>query len=106
MGIERLLHLCGARFENINQISMSAFEVFEHFAELLRGACGFEPKHPVDDMIGPPLIGWIEVAGLRRGFEGPDDDPGRVWPQIKNLSIQEFGLGQGGYLRVIEVDWR
>jgi len=32
----------------------------------------------VDDMIGPDLVRWIEVSGLSRRLEGPDDDPGRI----------------------------
>ncbi len=61
---------------------MSTFEVFEHLAQLLRGSFGVEPKNPVDDMIGPELIGRVEISGFSRRFEGPDDDPGRIRAQI------------------------
>ena len=56
---KRLLHLGGARLENIEQIPMATVEVFEHLAQLLRGSFGVEPKNPVDDMIGPELIGRV-----------------------------------------------
>ena len=95
MRLERLFHLGGARLEDVEQISVTAFEVFEHVAQLLRGSLGIEPKHPVDDMIGPGLVGRIEVSGLSRRLEGPDDDPGRIRAQIQGLPIQELGLGQG-----------
>ena len=62
---------------------MAAFEVFEHFGQLLRGSLGIEPKHPVDDMIGPGLVGRVEVSGFSRRLEGPDDDPGRIRAQIQ-----------------------
>ena len=93
---------CGARLENIEQISVTAFEIFEHVAQLLRGSFGIEPKNPVDDMIGPDLIGRIEVSGLSRRLEGSDDDPGRIRAQIQGLAIQELGLGQRGSLGLFE----
>ena len=78
MGFERVLHVGGARFENVEQVSMAAVEVFKHFTQLLRGSFGIEPKHPLNDMIGTDLIGRVEVAGLSRRLERPDDDPGRI----------------------------
>ena len=104
MGFERVLHFRGARFENVEQVPVAAFEVFKHLAQLLRGGFGIEPKHPVDDMIGADLVRRVEVARLSRRFEGPDDDPGRIRPQIEALAIQEFGLGQRCSLGAIEVD--
>ncbi len=82
MRLERLFHLRGARLEDIEQIPVTTFEIFEHLAQLLRGSFGIEPKNPVDDMIGPDLVGWIEVSGFSRRFEGSDDDPGRIRAQI------------------------
>ena len=104
MRFERVLHLCGARFKNIEQISVAAFEVFEHLAQLLRGSFSIEPKHPLNDMIGADLVSRVEVARLSRRFEGPDDDSGRVWAQIEALAIHEFGLGQRCSLGAIELD--
>ena len=76
-GSSAVFHFCGARLEDIEQIPVTTFEILEHLAQLLRGGFGIEPKNPVDDMIGPDLVGGIEVSGLSRRFEGPDDDPGR-----------------------------
>ena len=104
MRFERVLHLGGARFENVEQVPVAAFEVFKHLAQLLRGGFGIEPKHPVDDMIGADLVRRVEVARLSRRFEGPDDDPGRIRAQIEALAIQEFGLGQRCSLGAIAVD--
>ena len=106
MGLERVLHLGGARFENVEQVPVAAFEVFEHLAQLLRGSFGIEPKHPVDDMIGADLVRRVEIARLSRRFEGPDDDPGRIRAQIEALAVQEFGLGQRCSLGAIEMDSR
>jgi hypothetical protein len=33
-------------------------------------------------MIGPNLIGGIEISGFSRRFEGSDDDPCRIRAQI------------------------
>ena len=104
MWIERLLHLRGARFKNLEQIPMAAREVFEHLVQLLRGSFGIEPKHAVNDVIGTDLVSRVEVARLSRRFEGPDDDSGRVWAQIEALAIHEFGLGQRCSLGAIELD--
>ena len=79
---ERLFHLCGARLEDIEQVSVTPFEIVEHVAQLLRGSFGIEPKNPADDVVGPGLIGWVEVSGFSRRFEGSDDDPGRIRAQI------------------------
>jgi hypothetical protein len=57
MRFERLFHLIGARFEDIQQISVTAFEIFQHVDQLFRGSFGIKPKNPVDDMVGANLIG-------------------------------------------------
>ena len=75
MWIERPLHFCGARLENFEQIPVPAFEVLEHFAQLLCGRFGIKPKHPGNKMIGANLVGRVEVSGLSRRLEGPYDDP-------------------------------
>jgi hypothetical protein len=46
-----------------------------------RGNFDIEPKNPPDDMIGPDLVGWVEVAGFGCRFEGSDDDSGRIRAQ-------------------------
>ena len=65
MWLERIFHLRGARLEDIEQVPVTTFEVFEHIAQLLRGSFGIKPKNPADDMIGPDLIGRIEVAWVQ-----------------------------------------
>ena|SRR5713226_229263 len=79
---QRLFHIRSARLEDIEQIPVTTFKIFEHVAQLLRSSFGIEAKNPVDDMIGPDLISWVEVSGFSRRFEGPDDDPGRIRAQI------------------------
>ena len=101
MRFECVLHVGGARFKNVEQISVAAFEVVEHLAQLLRGSFSVEPKHPVNDMIGADLVSRVEVARLSRWFEGPDDYPGRIRAQIEALAIQELGLGQRCSLEAI-----
>ena len=57
---------------------MTTFEICEHIGELTLSCFGIEPKNPVDNMIGPGLICWIEIAGFSRRFERSDDDPRRI----------------------------
>src|SRR5664279_4558068 len=104
MWFERVLHLSGARFKDVEQVPVATFEVFEHLVQLLRGGFSIEPKHPVNDMIGTDLVSRVEVARLSRRFEGPDDDPGRIRAQIEALAIQEFGVGQRCSLGAIELE--
>ena len=77
---------------------MTTLEVLEHFGQLPRGSPGLESKHPVDDMVGPGLIGRVEVSGFSRRLEGSDDDPGRIRAQMQDLAVQESGLRQRGPL--------
>ena len=82
MWIERLFHFCGAGLEDLEQVPVTTFEICEHVAQLMRGRFDIEPKNPVDNMICPRLISWIEVSRLSRQFEGSDDDPSRIRMKI------------------------
>src|ERR1044071_2328247 len=106
MGLERLFHFPGPRFENVEQIPVTAFEVFQHLSQEMRGRFSIEPKHPLNDMIGSDLVSRVKVSRFSRWFEGPDDDPGRVWAQIEALAIHESGLGQRCSLGAAEMDSR
>lgn len=82
MRLQRLFHLCSARLEDLEQVAVATFEIFEHFGELARGNPVFELKDPADDMIGPGLVCRVEVSRLSRRFEGSDDDPGGIRTQM------------------------
>ena len=56
-GSKRLFHLSGARLEDVEQVSVTPFEIFEHFAELLRGSLGVEPENSVRQYDWPGLVG-------------------------------------------------
>src|ERR1700755_927907 len=38
--LERIFHLCGACFENIDQIPVAAFKILEHLTQMLRRGFG------------------------------------------------------------------
>jgi len=82
MRLQRVFHIRGAGLEDIEQISVTAFEIVEHIPQLSCSGFRIEPKYPANDMIGPNLIGRIEVSWLRCRLEGSDDDPCRVRAQI------------------------
>ena len=63
-------HLCRTRLEDIEQIPVTTFEILDHVAQLLRGSCCIELKNSADDMVGPSLIGWIDVSGFSRRLKG------------------------------------
>ena len=56
-----------------SSVPVTTFEILDHVAQLLRGSCCIELKNSADDMVGPSLIGWVEVSGFSRRFEGSDD---------------------------------
>src|SRR5450631_1887480 len=62
MGRESFLHFLGARLERLQQVAMSALEIVEHVGELGGDGFGIERKNPIDNVIGPYLIGGVEVA--------------------------------------------
>ena len=82
MRCQRVFHLCGAHLKDIDQVPVTAFEILKHIAQLLRSNFGIEPKNPADDVVGPALVGRVEVSGFSRRFEGSDNDPGRIRAQI------------------------
>src|SRR5690349_9001072 len=94
MRLERFFHVRGAGLEDLKQVSVTAFEIFEHVAQLSCGGIGIEPKNSLDDMVGPRLVGRVELPGLSRRPEGSDDDPGRIRAQIQVLTVQESGVRQ------------
>ena len=61
---------------------MTTFEIFQHLTELSRGCFAIKTKNSFDNMIGPKLVGRIEIAGFGRRLKGSDDDPGRVGTQV------------------------
>ena len=75
---ENIFNIGGARLKGRQQVSVTTFEVFEYVREKSRGSAGFKPKNSIDDMVGTSFVRWIEISGLSRGFEGPDNDPRRV----------------------------
>ena len=94
MRLQRPLHLDGTPLEDLEQVPMATFEVFQYVGKLLFSAIGVEAQYSTDDVIGARLVGGLEIPGLRRWLERPHHDPGRVRPQIQGLSIQEHGLRQ------------
>jgi hypothetical protein len=89
MRVERLLHVGGASLEDLEQVSVTACEIFQHVAQLPCGRIGIEPNDPLDDMVGPRPVGRIEIPGLSRRPERSDDDPARVRTEINALAVQE-----------------
>ena len=103
MRLQRLFHLRGARLEDFEQVAVTTFEVFQNFGELPRSSARLEPENPAHDMVGPGLVGRVEISGFSRRFEGSHHDPGGIWTQVQDLSVQEWGLRQSGSLGSLAV---
>src|SRR5690348_14143305 len=87
-------HLFGARLELGQQVAMPALEIFQDLRQLDVGLPLIQCKTTINDMIGPRLVRGIEIARFRCRFEGPYNNPGRIWPKIKSLPVQKLDLRQ------------
>jgi hypothetical protein len=56
---ERTFHFGSSRFENIEQIPVTAFKVLQYIAQLLLRAPGIKPQNPLNDMVGAHFISRI-----------------------------------------------
>jgi hypothetical protein len=82
MRLERLFHFRGTGLENLKQIPVAALEILQHLRQLPGGSLGLELKYPIDNMIGPSLIGWIEISGFGRRLKRSDNDPRRIRTKV------------------------
>ena len=85
---EGVFHVVGARFEQLEQIAMSALEIVENISKL---ACRrFRPQreYAIDDVIRPSFVSGIEVAWFGRRPERAYDHPRRIRAKVQTLPIQ------------------
>ena len=85
-------HLFCAGFELGQQVAMPALEIFQNLPQLRRCVFRAQGQNAVNDMVGPGLVGGIQVARFRCRLEGPYDDPGRVRTKVECLPVQELDL--------------
>ena len=91
MRFQCIFHLSGTRREDLKQVSMATLEVVQHILQLLLGGARLKFEHPADNMIGPRLVGRIEIPGLGGGLEGPHHYSSGVRTQMQRLPVQEYG---------------
>src|ERR1700691_1994890 len=95
MGVKRLFHLIGARFECLEQIAMAALKVFADFGQLTSSRCRIERQDSIHDMICARLVRGVEIARFSRRLEWTDDHSCRVRAQIKTLPVENL---DGNYM--------
>jgi hypothetical protein len=88
MCVDGFLHFISARFEYLEQIAVTTFEVLQDFREFTGRRSGIERQDAVHDVIRARLIGGIEVPGFGCRLEWSDDHSCRIRAQIKTLPIQ------------------
>ncbi len=71
---------------------MPALEILQHVCQLLCRLICIEIEDALDDMIGPRLVGGVEVARFGRRLERAHDDARGVGAQIERLPIHKCGL--------------
>src|SRR5687768_14844233 len=84
-----LFHFVGTCLEGIEQISVAALEVIEDLREQRGYRRGVERQYPVDDVIGPRFIRWIQIAWLGGRFERPYHDTRGIGSEIQRLTIEK-----------------
>ena len=85
-------HLVGAGLELSQQVTVPSLEVFQDIRQLRRCVLGAQGQNTIDDVIGPGLVGGIEVARFCGRLERPHDNPGRIGTKIESLPVQELDL--------------
>ena len=91
---EGIFHLCGTCIEDVEQISVATFKIFQHVVQLLRRHLGIELQDSVNDVVGARLICRVQVSRFDRRLERSDDDSGWIRAQVESLAIQELRLRQ------------
>jgi hypothetical protein len=94
-----IAHAAPAR---LPQIPVPPLEGIEHVAQLLFGSLGIETKHSANNIIGPNLIGGVEISRFCCRFERSNENPCWIRAQIQALAINESELGQRGFLHLLE----
>ena len=89
-----VFHFIGAGLELRQQVAMPALEILQDIRQLRRRVLGIQRQNTVNDMVGPGLVGGIQVARFRGRLEGPHDNPGRIGTKIESLPVQELDLRQ------------
>ena len=85
-------HLFCAGFELGQQVAMPALEILQNLPQLRRCVFRAQGQNAVNDMVGPGLVGGVQVARLGGRLERPHDDPGRIGPQIERLPVEKLDL--------------
>ena len=73
---------------------MSSLEVLQDIRQLGRRVLAAQGQDTVNNVIGPALVGGIEVSGFGGRLERPHDNPGRIGTKIESLTVQELDLRQ------------
>src|SRR5579859_2541223 len=89
---EGCLHLVGTKLERLQQVAMPALEVLQHIRQLVCRLLRVEIENALHDMVGPRLVGRVEVSRFGRRLERAYDDACRVGAEMERLPIQECGV--------------
>ncbi len=95
---EGFFHFVGTELKRLQQVAVPALEVLQHIRQLAGRGLRVERENALDDMIGPRLVGRVEISRFGRRLERAHDHAGGVGTQIESLPIEKGGL-QGGALR-------
>src|SRR5436190_21023543 len=89
---EGLLHLVSAKLETLQQVAVPAIEILQHVRQLVCRLICIKTEDALDNMIGPRLVGGVEVARFGRRLERAHNDARGVGAQVKRLPIQKCGV--------------
>jgi hypothetical protein len=76
-------------------LSLRENKVLEHIGKLSGGGRLVEHHHAIDDLIGACLVVRTEILRLGQGFKRPDNNAGRIGPEIEGLPTEKVCLWRG-----------
>ena len=82
MGIQTIFHVTGTGLKSLQKIAVASQEIRKHVSQLRRRHLMIERQNPVDDVVCPRLIRWVEISRFRRRIEWPYNDTRGIGPQV------------------------
>ena len=74
MGFQTILHVSGTGLKSLQKIAVASQKIRKYVSQLRRRHRVIERQNPVDDVVCPRFIRWVEISRFRRRFEWPYND--------------------------------
>ena len=89
---ERSFHLMRLCLECLQEVAMAPDKIFEHLCELAADGGGIQTQYAFDNAIRAGFVDWVQIPGLGRRPEWPDDHARGIGMQMENLPIEKSSV--------------